>query len=169
MRRRHRYPLEELVIPPPSDAGAVEQEVVDETTGQVTQRLFASMQAAPHEADVIVDKLVERLSARVRRDSSGDGGGRRRGPDLKGWLGLIMGALLALLGAWWALAQRFGERPTLSEVRRLVEPLEQRLHEDEAQIRQTGDTLIRVEATMKQLGETLGEVRQDVKDLRRSP
>ncbi len=84
--------------------------------------------------------------------------------DVLKWLGFGFAVMVTVLGSWWQLSERFSERPTIAQVRELVEASSRFPH---PAVQSIQTQLIEVKADLRVAQDELKEIKAAVKDLQR--
>jgi len=181
----------------PSDNGTPDRPLSDEDTGRISARLHARLAGQVGAASAVtpplgtptpeefLDRLAEKLAARVGNGGGGNGHRRFLGLELGGWTKLLASMILAgavALAAWWlTVRDELANRTTGPDVHRAIieaeahhdrdseahPPIQKRLEGIEVQQRTIRDSQIRQEGIDGKQSLALESIAEDVKVLRR--
>lgn len=164
--REQEYSLRRERVGYKTGATPVPVPIERESTGRLANEL--SMAAGTGGAEPInVEQLIDRLATKLHqksRDADGGGGGGSRHPEANAWIRWGLGAIVLLLTAWWALGEKFAERPTVDQLREMQAPEIEQVKRHELEIRDQRDSIIDMRGTLKTVSEGITEIKASLKE-----
>jgi hypothetical protein len=165
--REQEYSLRRDKVGYRTGATPVPVPIERESTGRLANEL--SLAAAAGGAEPInVEQLIDRLATKLHEKSGGGGagagGGGRAHPEANAWIRWGLGAIVLLLTAWWALGEKFAERPTVDQLREMQAPEIEQVKRHEMEIRDQRDSIIDMRGTLKTVSEGVSEIKASLKE-----